>query len=194
MAAPSALATTTAPTRNCTSITLPLPGRPTTVDRFQIKESLDLGQRILAFQIVSNDGPSGESIVLYNGTAVGSAHIALLDKPVNASNVELKITATRGGPATVNLFAVPDPAACWLPPAGGNCTLVPDTLYSGVAFKTIATATVHGCCDACRANATCAVFTAVLGPTWPYTVTCNLMGAMTGETHVTGAFSGSPVR
>jgi hypothetical protein len=90
---------------------------------------LDLGQRILAFQIVcengifkshlcinasflprqardkhrenskgrsfsqvSNDGASGESIVLYNGTAVGSAHIALLDKNVNVSNVELKIT------------------------------------------------------------------------------------------------------
>jgi hypothetical protein len=107
---------------------------------------------------------------------------------------QMCFSATRGGPATVNLFAVPDPAACWLPPAGGNCTLVPDTLYSGVAFKTIATATVQECCDACRANATCAVFTAVLGPTWPYTATCHLMGAMTGETHVTGAFSGSPVR
>eukprot|EP01052_Picozoa_sp_SAG31_P003772 SAG31_NODE_148_length_22511_cov_20.369266_20_plen_261_part_00 len=192
VAAPSALATTTAPSVNCSNIKLSLPGGAKTIDRFQIKEELALGQRILAFQILAS-GP-GEQIVLYNGTAVGSAHIALLDKNVTASSVELKITATRGGPATVNLFAVPDPAACWLPRAGGNCTLVPDTLYSGVAFKTLATATVHECCDACRANVSCAVFTAVLGTTWPYTATCKLMGAMTGEKHVTGAFSGSPVR
>ena len=198
MAAPSALASTTAASRNCTSIKLSLRGagggggggRPRTIDRLQIKEELDRGQRILAFQILANDG----SIVLYNGTAVGSAHIALLDQNVTVSNVELKITATRGGPATVNLFAVPDPTACWLPPAGGNCSLVPDTLYSGVAFKTIGTSTVHECCDACRAEPTCAVFTAVLGPTWPYRASCKLMGAMTGEKHVTGAFSGSPVR
>ena len=42
-------------------------------------------------------------------SAVGSAHIALLDRNVTASLVELRIDATRGGSATVNLFAVPDP-------------------------------------------------------------------------------------
>ena len=109
--------------------------------------------------------------------------------------VELRIDATRGGlPATVNLFAVPDPAACALPAAGGGCDLIPDTLYSGQAFKSFGTTSVQGCCNACRAAPTCAVFTAVLGKVWPYTITCQLMGAMTGEQKQPGTFSGAPIR
>ena len=216
-----------------TSVTLAIKGGAgTVVDRFLIKEELAGGQRILAFTISVGGGVG----VVYNGTAVGSAHIAILDRNITAAEATLKIEATRGGPATVNLFAVPNPADCALPPAGGGCSLVPDTLYQvnplnspfvpslpcphfdvaprirqpyshllttrhalradcqGTAFKTVATGNVQACCNACRAAPTCAVFTAVLGPQWPYTISCSLMGAMTGSTHVTGVFSGSPER
>jgi hypothetical protein len=228
VASKNAIATTTTACRNCTSIKLLLPVGPRMVDRFLIKEELEHGQRIQAFEIRANGGA-----LVYNGSAVGSAHIALLGHNVTAREVELKITATRGGPATVRLFAVPDPAACWLPPAGGNCSVVPNTLYTTqTPLKTLSTATVQGCCDACRdvpvcstnrnhihsymipsgggineqlspashallladLSQTCAVFTAVLGTHWPYTLSCQLMGAMTGERSLTGAISGSPVR
>ena len=70
---------------------------------------------------------------------MGSAHIAILDNNITvaaAANVTLSIEATRGGPATVNLFAVPNPADCGLPPAGGGCAVVADMLYqvSGLVF------------------------------------------------------------
>ena len=85
-AAPQALATTRKPCVNCASVSLTLP-QGSLIDRFQIKEELAAGQRILAFTIslVAGEGGSDAAAVteLYNGSAVGSAHIALLDHNVS---------------------------------------------------------------------------------------------------------------
>ena len=186
-AARTVLATTTRPHRNCSTVRLVLPRGPALIDRFIIKEELAAGQNILSFSIVA-DGNT-----VYNGSAVGSAHIALLGNKTTASVVQLRIHTTRAGaPASINLFAVPDPAACALPPASGGCTLVPDTFYSGAAFKSLETPNVQACCHACRATPTCAVFTAVIGTAWPYPVTCRLLDAITGSKVMAGAFSGAP--
>jgi len=92
------------------------------VDRFLIKEGLAGGQRILAFRIFV------DAVEVYNGTAVGSAHIALLGRNVSVaagSVAELRIDATQhGAPATVTLFAVPNPVDCVLPAAPGGCKLM----------------------------------------------------------------------
>ena len=87
-AAPQALATTRKPCVNCSSVSLTLP-QGSLIDRFQIKEELAAGQRILAFTISlvaggSEGGSDAASVTeLYNGSAVGSAHIALLDHKVS---------------------------------------------------------------------------------------------------------------
>ena len=186
MAAVGALASTASTVHNCSNVRLGLK-TPAVIDRLLIKEELAGGQRIMAFRLLV------DGVQVYNGTAIGSAHIALLGRNVTGTVVELEITATRGGMASVRLFAVPDPMACWLPAASGGCSLVPDTLYSGVALHTLSVGDVQACCHACRNSTECAVFTAVTGTVWPYPVACKLMGAMTGEQPQAGTVSGSPV-
>lgn len=186
-AAQTALATTTRAHINCSTVRLVLPQGPALIDRFIIKEELAGGQKILNFSIVADNN------TVYNGSAVGSVHIALLGNKTKASVVELRIHATRAGaPASINLFAVPDPTACALPPPSDGCTIVPNMLYSGPAFKSLETHDVQSCCDACRATPTCAVFTAVIGTVWPYPVACRLLDAITGSKVMAGAFSGAP--
>ena len=177
-ASSTALATTTGPCTNCTTLTLRLP-EPKTMDRFLLKEELRGGQLVLAFSIAV-DGHT-----VFNGTAIGRTLVALLPQNVTGSVVTMTVLSARAAP-TLRLFAVPDPASCALPAASQGCTYVNNTLYEGPVIGSPSTVgTAADCCDKCRAVAACAFFTFVDG-------TCSLIDAQQGSKAQPGAVSGSP--
>ena len=88
-AAPSALATTTAPCEGCLSVNLTL-SAPALVDRFLIKEELRTGQLVMNFTVLVDGAP------VFEGTSIGRTLIARLKAPVQATRtVELRVNEAR---------------------------------------------------------------------------------------------------
>jgi hypothetical protein len=156
-----------------------------TFERVIIKEELSGGQRVLAFEVLA-DGVS-----VFSGKSVGSTMIALLEKNITATTVELKVTAARA-PPSFQLFAIPDPSACYVSPESGGCNVLTNTQYDGLTIKSGVVSDIKGCCAFCKSNPSCAFFVAKQQSSWPYKYGCSLLSAMQHSVPMPGVTSGSP--
>ena len=76
--------------------------------------------QVLSFAIRADDK------LIFNGTAIGRTLIVRLPANVTASRVELKVLNAKKTPS-FRLFAVPDPASCFVRSGAGGCDLIMDT-------------------------------------------------------------------
>ena len=191
-----------------------------TIDRVVIMEDQTRGERVRAWS-VSVVTPTLTSTVVASGTSVGHKRIAIFDKPVSGvTEVTLTVSsavapAGAGAGAGVggggDLAAAADPPSadiaslavfnCSRTPTPTGCSYQQDFQYKivkSITISTLAGVTLPACCDACRAQTDCAVFTLTQSPSETTTASastlCTLLSANQGGSTIKGAISGSPDR
>jgi hypothetical protein len=171
------------------------------------------GERVRAWSVAVVT-PTLTSTVVASGTSIGHKRIAIFDKPVSGvTEVTLTVSSAvaPAGAGAGDLAVAADPPSadiaslavfnCSRTPTPTGCSYQQDFQYKivkSITISTLAGVTLPACCDACRAQTDCAVFTLTQSPTATATASastlCTLLSANQGGSAVKGAISGSPDR
>lgn len=148
------------------------------IDRILLGEDLALGQRVRAFT-VEIDG-----VQVFAAKSIGNKRIVVLAKNYTvASNVTVHVTEAAASPV-LRIFEARQCAST--PPPATSCNAVQGTVFMGPLVRKQPVASADACCDACRAEPSCAVYN------FHAAGSCELLSAQSGTTAEAGATSGTP--
>lgn len=148
-------------------------------DRLVLQEDLSKGELVRSYT-VDLDGKH-----LANGSSVGHKRIVLLDGAMSGQELSVSFSgvsdsATLAHVAAFNCSSTPEPVGCSFQQAF-KYKIVDD-----ITLSTISASSPQACCEACRAEAECAVFVLDTDKS------CTLLSANQGGDAEDGVLSGSP--